>query len=140
MHVDAPSLKLPMPCLEVKYGLRRASDDPSSKRANAHRPTAEARWVDANIPECRLYRISDHLNPSGSAESRPDLASHPGLDSFPASRAQTNAICVVLEASTLPTVLFSSSVITHYKFFVMLRRKRRNDLLGIPLNDFERLK
>ena len=55
-------------------------------------------------------RNSAHLNPSGSAWSRPDLAAHPGLNSFPASRAQTRAICVVLEASTLPTVLFSSSV------------------------------
>ena len=35
-----------------------------------------------------------------------DLAAHPGLDSIPASRAQTSATCAVLEASTLPTVLF----------------------------------
>ena len=58
-----------------------------------------------------------HLNPSGSAWSRPDLAARPRPDSFPASRAQTGAICAVLEASMLPAVLFSSFVIAQTAVF-----------------------
>ena len=58
-----------------------------------------------------------HLNHSGSAWSRPDLAARPGPGSFPASRAQTSAICAVLEASMLPAVLFSSFVIAQTAVF-----------------------
>ena len=57
------------------------------------------------------------LNPSGSAFVPLLLAAHPGLDSFPTSLTEESAPSVVIEVPMLPTVLFSSPMITQVAVF-----------------------
>ena len=52
------------------------------------------------------------LNPSGSAFDPLLLAAHPGLDYVPTSLPEESAPSVVIEVPMLPTVLFSSPMIT----------------------------
>ena len=68
---------------------------PQTRRSSCNNLKLSAdRMLDKECPDSNR---EVHLNPSGSAWSRPDLAAHPALDSFLVSRAQTSAIRAVLE-------------------------------------------
>ena len=80
------------------HSLRTAKEDamaPQTRRSSCNNLKLSAdRMLDKECPDSNR---EVHLNPSGSAWSRPDLAAHPALDSFLVSRAQTSAIRAVLE-------------------------------------------